>query len=121
VKIAGEHRSLEGKREIKGSKHASDELCCLGTFVFNSEGFGFDTITLFFANNANDIVVYPTEIGYAGPSTSGGGGTSPSGGGAPPFCFSTNRRKRGSHRPGLVDYDRAMGPGGGFFLDLRRP
>jgi hypothetical protein len=90
VKIAGEHRSLEGKREIKGSNHASDELCCLGTFVFNSEGFGFDTTTLFFANNANDIVVYPTEIGYAGPSTSGGGGASPSGGGAPPFCFSTN-------------------------------
>jgi hypothetical protein len=50
VKIAGEHRSLEGKREIKGSKHASDELCCRGTFVFNN--FCFDTTTLFFANNA---------------------------------------------------------------------
>jgi hypothetical protein len=109
VKIAGEHRSLEGKREIKGSKHASDELCCLSTFIFNSESFGFDTITLIFVNNANDIVVYSTKIGYTGSSTSGGGGASPSGGGVPPFCLSTDRRKRGSHRPGVVDGDRAMG------------
>jgi hypothetical protein len=82
VKIAGEHRSLEGKREIKGSKHASDELSCRGTFVSNN--FCFDTTALFFAKQRQHIVVYPTEIGHAGPSTSGGGGVPSSGETRPP-------------------------------------
>jgi hypothetical protein len=100
VKIAGEHRSLEGKREIKVSKHASDKLCCRGTFVFNN--FCFDTTTLFFTNNANTSSFTRRRSGMPAQARAVVVAFLLRGR-RPPFSLSTNMRGMGSRRPGLVD------------------